>query len=417
MRSSRRKCFRSEPRRGAVTVLAALMMTFLVGMVAFAIDCGVITLARTQLQNAADAAAMAGAAALSSGVSSTQTAAQAAAQANTVGGASVSLVTAQDIEFGTWDKAALTFTVLTGSAQANANAIRVTCKVDQSRGNALHLFFAPIFGLSSANVSAQAIATGSSINCGPFIGTESVTISGGSYTDSYDSGSGAYSAGTAGQQGHVCSNGKISLSGGSTVVKGDAHPGPGKTVDASGGSYVVGSTTPLDSALNEPAVDPGDAATVNDNGSVPNSAQIKDPLDNSGKFTLSGGDSVALAPGTYYFSSLTLSGGSSISITGKTIFYVTGDVNVSGGSILNSTQLPVNCQLYGMGTKVVLSGSSQWYGVVYAPTADVTRSGGSSDFFGMIVGKKLTLSGGGGCHYDQALGSLTGASSGTQIVQ
>src|SRR4051812_44525749 len=91
-------------RRGTVVVLAAMMMAFLVGLVAFAIDCGVITLARTQLQNAADAGAMAGAADLASGPSYAITTAQGAAQANSVGGASVSVKTSQDIQLGTWNK-------------------------------------------------------------------------------------------------------------------------------------------------------------------------------------------------------------------------------------------------------------------------------------------------------------------------
>lgn len=404
-------------RRGNVIVLAALLMTLLVGLVAFAIDCGIIVLARTQLQSAADAGAMAGAAALSDGPTDAQTAAQSAAQANVVGGASVSVVPALDIQLGTWDKDALTFTTLIGDAQAAANAVRVTCQVNHTRGNSLKLFFAPIFGFSSSDVSALATATRASVNCGPFVGLNYVTISGGSYTDSYNSDNGAYTYGAAGDKGHVCSNGKITLSGGATVVNGDAHPGTASTVSMSGGSSVVGSTKPLESPLTEPAVNPGDAATANNNANIPKSAQNKAPLDADGDFKLSGGDMVTVPPGTYYFSTLTLSGGASISITGKTIIYVTGNVDVSGGSILNSTQLPVNCQLYGMGSKVVLSGSSQWYGVVYAPTADITRSGGSSDFFGMAVGKSLTLSGGGGCHYDESLGGLTGAQSGAQLVQ
>lgn len=392
----------------------ALLMTVLIGMAAFAIDCGMIVLARGQLQNAADAGALAGAAALSASPAAAQTAAQAAAQANKVCGASVSVVTAQDIQLGTWDKDLLTFTVLTGSAQSNANAVKVTCLANQARGSQLGLFFAPLFGKTSADVSASSIATASSINCGPFVGLNFVTISGGSYTDSYNSSSGAYSAGSAGQKGHVCSNAGITLSGGS-VVKGDAHPGTGYSV--SGGSFVTGSTTPLTAALSEPAVDFGNAATVNDNSTVPNSTHKKDPLDSKGNYTLSGGDSASLFPGTYYFTTLTLSGGSTVSITGKTIIYVTGNVNISGGSILNTTSLPKNCELYCTGTKVVLSGSSQWSGVVYAPTADITRSGGSSDFFGMAVGKSLTLSGGGGCHYDTSLNALIGAQSGAKIVQ
>lgn len=82
---NRRQHSNSAPRRGGVIVFAALMMTIMVGMLAFAIDCGEIVLARTQLQNAADAGAMAGAAALPNGPTAAQTAAQTTAQANTVG--------------------------------------------------------------------------------------------------------------------------------------------------------------------------------------------------------------------------------------------------------------------------------------------------------------------------------------------
>jgi Flp pilus assembly protein TadG len=404
-------------RSGTVVVLAAFLMTVLVGMAAFAIDCGMIGLVREQLQIAADAGAMAGANSLSSGTTTAQTVAQTFAQANVVAGANVSIVPSQDIQFGTWNKTAYTFTPLTGAAISGANAVKVTCTVSQARGNSLTLFFGPVLGRSWADISMSAIATSSPVTCGAFIGINSVTISGGSYTDSYDSSAGAYSSGSAGKLGTVCSNGKISLSGGSTVVNGDAHPGPGSTVSASGGSSVTGSTTPLTSALNEPAVNSGSASSSNDNSSIPTSALGKTCLDTSRNFTLSGGDSVTLSPGTYYFNKFTLSGGSSVTITGKTIIYCAGDVNISGGSLLNTTALPVNLQLYGMGSKVVLSGSSQWCGVVYAPGCDVTRSGGSSDFFGMCVGKTLTLSGGGGLHYDTSLGALTGASNGAQLVQ
>lgn len=416
MRRESRQFYRSRKPHGAIIVLAALMMTLLVGMLAFAIDCGVIALARNELQNAADAGALAGAAALSGGPDAAQTAAQAAAQANGVGSKPVAIVSDQDIELGTWDKKSLCFTPLADSARTNANAVRITCRVNQSRGNQLGLFFAPLFGQSSSNVAAQAVARASTINCGPFVGLNGVALSGGSYTDSYDPVGGPYSAATARAGGHVCSNGKVALSGGGTQIRGDAHPGAGQSVSLSGGSSVTGSQKPLDAPLVEPAIDPGIAATVNNNANVPQSAGGKDPLNSSGDYQLKS-DKAFLPPGTYYFSSLSLSGGSSITIIGKTIIYVTGDVNISGGSILNTTQNPANCQLYCMGAKVALSGASQWYGVVYAPTADVTRSGGSSDFFGMAVGKTLSLSGGGGCHYDESLDALLGAQTGAQLVQ
>jgi len=48
-------------RRAAVIPLAALLMTFLVGMLAFSIDIGYICSVQAELQDAADAAALAGA--------------------------------------------------------------------------------------------------------------------------------------------------------------------------------------------------------------------------------------------------------------------------------------------------------------------------------------------------------------------
>ena len=414
-RLDRKRRWRRNPRRGAVVVLAAVLMTVMAGMIAFAVDCGMIALAREQLQIAADSAAMAGADALSGGPTAATTAAQAFAQANSAGGTSVVVKPAQDIELGRWDKIALTFTSLTGSARSSANAVRVTCHMSQARGNSLKLFFAPIFGQKTADVSAQAVATNPGTVCGPFIGLDSVSLSGGTYTDSYDSSQGPYSASATGSQGNVCSNASVSLSGGATV-KGNAHAGPGNTVNISGGASVTGSTTALTQPLNEPSVNFGNSATVNNNSNIPLTAKGNTALDSQGNFSLSGGDSVALPPGTYFFATFSLSGGSSLGTTGKAIVYCTGNVDVSGGTVINGTRLPINLQLYCTGQQVRMSGGSDFYGVVYAPTAAITRSGGS-DLYGMVVGASLDLSGGSGLHYDQSLASLVGAQPSAQLVQ
>src|SRR5262245_52833070 len=52
--------FRNDRRRGAILPLMVICLIALFGMVALAIDLGVIALARNQCQNAADIAAMAG---------------------------------------------------------------------------------------------------------------------------------------------------------------------------------------------------------------------------------------------------------------------------------------------------------------------------------------------------------------------
>src|SRR5690242_17579999 len=54
-------------RRGAVTVLVALLLVPFLGMVAFAVDVAWIVQSRSDLQNAADAAALAGAEQLTNG--------------------------------------------------------------------------------------------------------------------------------------------------------------------------------------------------------------------------------------------------------------------------------------------------------------------------------------------------------------
>lgn len=404
-------------QRGVIILLTAFLMLFLLGVIAFAIDFGMIVLARTDLQVAADSAALAGAAVIADGEIASQSTAEQFAEANQVFDKMVQLTPGEDVELGSWDSKAYTFTVLTGTNVNQANAVRVTCRVSAARANSIPLFFGRVFGANIADLSAQAIAFASPVRCGAFVGLNYVNISGGSYTDSYSSANGAYSSGSSGNKGTVCSNQAITMSGGSSIIKGDAHPGPGKSVSTSGGSSVTGSKDPLTTALSYAAVDSSSAAKSNANGSIPQSNNGKNAVNSKGEFNLSGGDSVTLGAGTYYFSKFTLSGGSSIQTTGKVIIYCTGDFDSSGGSFLNSTQKPTNLQIYPSGSKCNMSGGSQFYGVVYGPTTPFVRSSGSADFFGMIVAASLDLSGGGGLHYDESLSNLSGATPTPRLVQ
>ena len=398
-------------RRGAIMPLAAFLMVVVVGMVAFALDFGRMMVARTQLQCAADAAAIAGAMTLSSGTAAAQTAAINCGQANNVAGSAVVITGSQDVVMGNWSKSTLTFTASSGTQ--TSNAVKVTCCLSQSRSNALTMTFAQIFSTASVNVSATAIAARTVSNGCAFVGLNGITMSGGSYTDSYDSSSASYTVATAGSQGTVCSNGAISLSGAPTVVNGNADVGPSGSISV-GSSLITGSQITLPQNISEAAVNVGTAATVNNNGAIPLTAKGNQAL-SSGNFNLSGGDSVTLPAGTYYFSTAKMTGGSTLSVTGQTIIYVTGNIDFSGGSVTNTTALAANLQIYDTGSKVVLTGNSQSYSTIYAPTADITRSG-SSDFYGSMVGKSLTLSGGGGLHYDTALGGGGGNTS-VQLVQ
>jgi hypothetical protein len=131
-----------------------------------------------------------------------------------------------------------------------------------------------------------------------------------------------------------------------------------------------------------------------------------------GNVTASGGTTITLSQGTYSFNSLTLSGKSVLSVTtGPVIVNLAGTslsgsnpaMDVSGGSIQNTTHIPANLQFtYGGSRGLNLSGGSDSYATVYAPNALVNLSGGT-DFFGSIIGGTVTSSGGTAVHYDSNL--------------
>lgn len=197
------------------------------------------------------------------------------------------------------------------------------------------------------------------------------------------------SSATAGR-GNVLSNGNVKVSGG--TVNGDAIAGPGKTVTRSGSGAITGSISSATTAFPCSIIDLGRLATTlasaNDNGTIPLSAQHKNPVSSAGDFTLSGGDSLTLQPGTYYFHKFTMSGGSTIQLAGAVRILTTSDVNVTGGSITGANQWQLH--FWSSGTKFVVS-SSSFQGFVYAPSAVVTVSSGT--VVGGVYGGTVTVSG------------------------
>jgi hypothetical protein len=158
-------------------------MAILVGMAAFAVDIGWVVLARTELQAAADAAALAGADSLmsgfvgyqaaglsGSGAASTQATllsnamrnaraqAKAFASYNAAGGQSNLVLNNSDIEFGFTD-ANSNYTAYNAASPVFPNTIKVTMRLDSTANSPLGLFFGPVLGTNTVNVQAQAAAT------------------------------------------------------------------------------------------------------------------------------------------------------------------------------------------------------------------------------------------------------------------
>ena len=151
----------------------------------------------------------------------------------------------------------------------------------------------------------------------------------------------------------------------------------------------------------------------------------------------------ALGSGTYQMSSLTMSGGGAtpqrMIITGNAILYVTGNIAISGNAyiyiapgasldlyvagatasfggqgVINPSAQAKNFRYMGRptNTSVTFSGNSAFAGVIYAPQAALTMSGGGStvlDFIGASTTSTVTMSGSFNFHYDESLANTTDA--------
>ena len=234
-------------------------------------------------------------------------------------------------------------------------------------------------------------------------------MSGGANTDSYNSNNGPYNAQVGGTNASVCSNGDITLSGQATV-RGNATAGPNSQVYQSGQTTVLGTVSSATAPFPVPSVNVGNAATVNDNGSVGLSSENKNPLSSSDDFTLSGQETITFNSGTYYFKSISMSGDSAVNInanSGPVIIYVTDQLSVSGQGFLNQSSTPANLRIFVTGSSVNYSGNSDFYGVLLAPDAQVNISG-QAHYYGTVIGDEVVVSDQkqGGFHYDEALATM-----------
>jgi Flp pilus assembly protein TadG len=166
----------AAPRAGAVVPLVALMMVFLLGMVAFAVDIGYIAVVQKEMQNAADAAAMAGTSQLldrnalkgspnqSAAVSNARTVAQTYSSKNTGGGVALALDAntsndpGGDIVCGRLADPNNLSSALDTTA-SKYNSIQTRVRRNAMQNGSLRLFFGPVMGHGTQDLSAKATAT------------------------------------------------------------------------------------------------------------------------------------------------------------------------------------------------------------------------------------------------------------------
>lgn len=290
--------------------------------------------------------------------------------------------------------------------------------------------------ISTGGTNGSITITGSRTITGDIrtTGTTSSTIS---ITGSETINGSLYASGT--------SAGAISITGTATIT-GDAATGPGGTVTQTPQGMVKGSIT------NDQGVEAPEPAKSLPAVEVPSSltglGYGVNGLHTDGLWTKTGSGAADPIPGgNWKLKRIKLTGSTSLSIgtagmetniyltgdtgdsilqTGSTIitclgkvtFYVDAKVQSTGSGLWNATNTPPNLLIYGTSTcsDVKLTGTTAFYGAVYAPSADVHVTGNNASY-GAFIGKTIDAVGNVGFHYDEALNDVAGgAPSGYTVV-
>ena len=130
-----------------------------------------------------------------------------------------------------------------------------------------------------------------------------------------------------------------------------------------------------------------------------------------GNITTNGNSEVHLKAGTYIINSLSQMGNSKLIIdSGPVIFKIAGldgaggelasPLTLTGQGISNPTYDPQNLQfIYGGTGNLTLAGGAETASLLYAPNATGSFAGGA-DWYGAVILKQLTATGGASVHYD-----------------
>jgi hypothetical protein len=242
--------------------------------------------------------------------------------------------------------------------------------------------------VATAERELRATVLGSSTHYGLFA-RNTVTIADNATTDSYDGSTGPYTAAGAGSRGDVGANNDVNISPTAAVIDGNASAGgvvslPGAVT----GNVMQGAAPEFFPSV--PACSPYSPAAGIVAG-VYNAA--------TGDITDDGG-SLELAGGTYCFGNITVNPGAIMTITAATTIFATGDVNIAGDGINNTTLDAMNFEIRASGSTVAIQASPTAYVRIYAPDADVQLYGGNG-IFGAVVGQNILLDVFSNFHFDQ----------------
>jgi hypothetical protein len=265
-----------------------------------------------------------------------------------------------------------------------------------------------------------------------------ISLSSGSYTDSFDSSDPAYS--TNGQYDHAkrLSHGDVATNGDgyysnlqSMYVYGNAASNGGEIANT---DHVTGSVSSnfqtviadvsvptLTNVQASPTIIKGVSASLAAGTAALPKSYILSEL------TISSSQQVTLSnptPGADAYINIYITGNSGISISGAAKIvqeagvhaniYLAGNIVVSGTGVVNKNNQASYLQVFGItpasGTKSAsINGSASFIGILNAPAYALNVSG-SASFIGAAIAYSANVSGGAAMHYDQALANGPGPS-------
>jgi hypothetical protein len=384
-------------RNGVAIAYVAVGMAVTCGFMSLAVDYGRAQMAKTELRRAADSAALASATALGTNSTVQDLAVQYAAL-NKCDGIDVAVDKNQDVDFIDWDTSTRTFTVLNGSAQANANAVRVWCRRTTNRQNAIPLYFMCLLGRSTCDVTASSIAAIVPPGYG-LVGLNSITMKGNA-SASYWSTNGNVS----GNAGNIASNGNITSTGSSTI-----HGTVWKGSAASVTGVTANSIKNLPQVLSYPNPDPAPYTfSNNSNGNITGNYSLNPGTHD---FSISSNKTAILNGGVYVFHNVTISSNTTLLVNAPSTIYFNGAFTMSGNAVTsgnaakNLTIKSATINGNGPGDINIGSGSAL-YATIMAPQSNVTLSGNGA-IYGSIVGLTITMSGNSNIYYDLSDPSAT----------
>lgn len=242
----------------------------------------------------------------------------------------------------------------------------------------------------------------------PFIfgayGEDSVKLYNHACTDSYNSDSGAYILTQSNTEGNIGSNGEIELSNISTV-NGNASTSDTGSITLNKPSKVNGDTTSTAPVYDNSTVSDSEFTWAQANSIAPSGFSGGYNYNSStGNLSLNTHDTLTLASGIYYLSSITLGNQAVVKLApgAKVTIFMTGDLRLNQFSKMNEGGVPSDFIVYSQGSSFTMGQNTTFVGAFWGENTNISLEQ-SVNVFGAIAGKSNYIANYSCVHFDRSL--------------